>query len=257
MAHSVMMDNPSTMLETFRNYNIYHYMRALSSFELRFKIINDELPRRRKDNINVNMSLRELFEEGLEQEGQCFECSCPAMYGLPMIPTPYNLSYQATVEHLNTHLICLADIFDTTYPVSATSFWLVATKGAISYMHCDCHGVGTGCGGPLWEEIVKSTWGTGHLVSFQVQMNGRPRWYCWNLGSAFYMRPDTHHAVLTLENSIVKGHHIYATTTLAKSVMGWIHTCMLEYRIANVLHPELHELLLCIMCHFYRVMTND
>ncbi|KAK0472651.1 hypothetical protein IW261DRAFT_1424246 [Armillaria novae-zelandiae] len=52
------------------------------------------------------MSLRELFEEGLEQE------------------------------------------------VSATSFWLVATKGAISYMHCDCHGVGTVvevlCGRKLW-----------------------------------------------------------------------------------------------------------
>ncbi|KAK0493735.1 hypothetical protein EDD18DRAFT_1356186 [Armillaria luteobubalina] len=76
-------------------------------------------------------------------------------------------------------------------------------------------------------------------------------------GSAFYMCPDTHHTMLTLENLIVKGHHIYAMTTLAKSVMGWIHTCILEYRIANVIHPELHKLLLCIMCHFYRVMTND
>ncbi|KAK0493818.1 hypothetical protein EDD18DRAFT_1356305 [Armillaria luteobubalina] len=166
----------------------------------------------------------------------------------------------------------LADIFDTTYPVSATSFWLVATKGAISYMHCDCHGVGTVvevlCGRKLWYifqchgssaddsmiEEYMGDWAPGFIPSpdeWEAEV------VLLEPGLAFYMHPDTHHAVLTLENSIVKGHHIYAMTTLAKSVMGWIHTCMLEYRIANVLHPELHELLLHIMCHFYRVMTND
>ncbi|KAK0473926.1 hypothetical protein IW261DRAFT_1569286 [Armillaria novae-zelandiae] len=165
-----------------------------------------------------------------------------------------------------------ADIFDTTYPVSATSFWLVATKGAISYMHCDCHGVGTVvevlCGRKLWYifrrhgssandsmiEEYMGDWAPGFIPSpdeWEAEV------VLLEPGSAFYMRPDTHHAVLTLENSIVKGHHIYAMTTLAKSVTGWIHTCMLEYRIANVLHPELHKHLLHIMCHFYRVMTND
>ncbi|KAK0225748.1 hypothetical protein IW262DRAFT_1456981 [Armillaria fumosa] len=32
---------------------------------------------------------------------------------------------------------------------------------------------------------------------------------------------------------------------------------MLQYRIANILHPELHELLLHMMCHFYRVITHE
>ncbi|KAK0470698.1 hypothetical protein IW261DRAFT_1572984 [Armillaria novae-zelandiae] len=257
MAHSVAMDNPSATLETFRNYNIYHYMWArhplswsLPNLSLvgnvdSLREVQDHQRRaskETKDNINVNMSLRELFEEGLEQEGRV----------LNALALPY---------------IC-----DTTYPVSATSFWLVATKGTISYMHCDCHGVGTVvevlCGRKLWYifrrrgssaddsmiEEYMGDWAPGFIPSpdeWEAEV------VLLEPGSAFYMHPDTHHAVLTLENSIVKGHHIYATTTLAKSVTGWIHTCMLEYRIANVLHPELHKLLLRIMCHFYRVMTND
>ncbi|KAK0477751.1 hypothetical protein EDD18DRAFT_1365268 [Armillaria luteobubalina] len=174
------------------------------------------------------MSLRELFEEGLEQEGHVLNAlALPSMTLYDSNTLQFILSsHHQAFEHTSN---MLADIFDTTYPVSATSFWLVATKGTISYMHCDCHGVDE------WEAKV---------VLLEPEL-------------AFYMHPDTHHAVLTLENSIVKGHHIYATTTLAKYVMGWIHTCMLEYRIANVIHPELHELLLHIMCHFYRVMTND
>ncbi len=46
------------------------------------------------------------------------------------------------------------DVYTSGYPVSATSFWLVATKGAISYIHSDCFGVGTVvevlCGRKLW-----------------------------------------------------------------------------------------------------------
>ncbi|KAK0474615.1 hypothetical protein IW261DRAFT_1422904 [Armillaria novae-zelandiae] len=248
MAHSVAMDNPSMTLETFQNYNIYHYMRAhhpLSRSLPNLSLVGNvdslrevqdhqrQASKEMKDNINVNMSLRELFEEGLEQEGHVLNA-----LALP-------LSYQATVEHLNTHPICrqIYLIQRIQYPQQASGWWLPRAPSATCIVIA---------------MVLKSTWGTGHLVSFQVQMNERPRWYCWNLDwPCNYMRPDTHHAVLTLKNSIVKGHHIYATTTLAKSVMGWIHTCMLEYRIANVLHPELHELPLRIMCHFYRVMTND
>ncbi|KAK0479777.1 hypothetical protein IW261DRAFT_1564436 [Armillaria novae-zelandiae] len=283
MAHSVAMDNPSATLETFRNYNIYHYMRArhplswsLPNLSLvgnvdSLREVQDHQRRaskETKDNINVNMSLRELFEEGLEQEGRVLNA-----LALPYLSSfyPYDCSsilssHCRAFEHTSD---MPADIFDTTYPVSATSFWLVATKGAISYMHCDCHGVGTVvevlCGRKLWYifrrrgssaddsmiEEYMGDWAPGFIPSpdeWEAEV------VLLEPGSAF---PDTHHAVLTLENSIVKGHHIYATTTLAKSVTGWIHTCMLEYRIANVLHPELHELLLRIMCHFYRVMTND
>ncbi|KAK0434398.1 uncharacterized protein EV420DRAFT_1488665 [Desarmillaria tabescens] len=130
------------------------------------------------------------------------------------------------------------DIFDASYPISATNFWLVATKGAISYIHSDCHGVGTFmevlCGQKLWEWEAK-------VVLLEP-------------GSAFYMRPDTHHAVLTLENCIVRGGHFYSTVTLSKTVSGWVHTCMLGYRIINVVHPELHQLLLRMMCYFHTVI---
>ncbi|PBK79255.1 hypothetical protein ARMGADRAFT_1040947, partial [Armillaria gallica] len=46
------------------------------------------------------------------------------------------------------------DIYTSGYPVLTTSFWLVATKGAISYIHSNCFGVGTVvevlCGRKLW-----------------------------------------------------------------------------------------------------------
>ncbi|KAK0501881.1 hypothetical protein EDD18DRAFT_1347944 [Armillaria luteobubalina] len=286
MAHSVTMDNPSATLETFRNYNIYHYMWAchpLSWLLPNLSLVGNvdslrevqnhqrRASKETKDNINVNMSLRELFEEGLEQEGRVLNAlALPCMTLYDSDPLQFILSSHCQAfEHTSN---MPADIFDTTYPVSATSFWLVATKGTISYMHCDCHGVGMVvevlCGRKLWYifwrhgssaddnmiEEYMGDWAPGFIPSpdeWEAEV------VLLEPGSAFYMRPDTHHAVLTLENLIIKGHHIYATTTLAKSVMGWIHTCMLEYRIANVLHPELHELLLCIMCHFYRVMTNN
>ncbi|PBK86237.1 hypothetical protein ARMGADRAFT_1086709 [Armillaria gallica] len=57
-------------------------------------------------------------------------------------------------------------------------------------------------------------------------------------GSAFYMHPDTHHAVVTLENSIVKGHLFYCTVTLLKTVLGWVHMYVL----------------LCMMCYFGVIM---
>ncbi|KAK0479347.1 hypothetical protein IW261DRAFT_1564735 [Armillaria novae-zelandiae] len=198
------------------------------------------------------MSLRELFEEGLEQEGRVLNALallCTTSYDSN--PLQFILSSHCRAfEHTSD---MPADIFDTTYPVSTTSFWLVATKGAISYMHCDFHGVVLWSLGGNCEEYM-GDWAPGFIPSPD---EWEAKVVLLEPGLAFYMHPDTHHAVLTLKNSIVKGHHIYAMTTLAKSVMGWIHTCMLEYRIANVLHPELHELLLCTMCHFYRVMTNN
>ncbi|KAK0493732.1 hypothetical protein EDD18DRAFT_1356182 [Armillaria luteobubalina] len=151
-------------------------------------------------------------------------------------------------------------------------FCLVATKGAISYIHTDCHGVGMVveviCGRKLW--YIFHHWGSSPQDSRIDEYMGDwdpgfiPSPDKWDAevvllepGSAFYMRPDTHHAVITLENSIIKGHHFYATATLTKSVAGWVHTCMLEYRIVNILHLELHELLLCMSCYFYMIMKGN
>ncbi len=70
------------------------------------------------------------------------------------------------------------------------------------------------------------------------------------------MRPDTHHVVVTLENSIVRGHHVYATVTLSRTVAGYVHTCMLKFRIVNVLHHELRGLLLRLMCYFCMIISD-
>ncbi len=70
------------------------------------------------------------------------------------------------------------------------------------------------------------------------------------------MHPNTHHAVVTLENSIVKGHHFYSTATLSKTVSGWVHMCMLGYGITNVLHTELLEVLLRMMCYFGAIISD-
>ncbi|KAK0505462.1 hypothetical protein EDD18DRAFT_1098822 [Armillaria luteobubalina] len=296
MAHSVVMDNPSVTLETFQNYNIYHYMRAchpLSWSLPNLSLVGNvdsirevQASKEMKDNINVNMSLRELFEEGLKQEGHVLNAlALPCMTSYDSNPLQFILSSHCRAfEHTSD---MLADIFDTTYPVSATSFWLVATKGAISYMHCDCHGVGMVvevlCGRKLWYifqhhgssandsmiEEYMGDWAPGFIPSpdeWEAEV------VLLEPGSAFYMLKglvmvqDTDtmlilvlsYGFLQNANLIIKilsilGHHIYATTTLAKSVMGWIHTGMLEYRIANVLHPELHELLLHIMFHYLEI----
>lgn len=65
-----------------------------------------------------------------------------------------------------------------------------------------------------------------------------------------FMRPDTHHAVITIENSIVAGEHFYACATLSRSVAGYVHTAMLDFSITNILHLELRPLLLRMMCYF-------
>ncbi|KAK0225749.1 hypothetical protein IW262DRAFT_1456982 [Armillaria fumosa] len=165
MSHRVAIDNAYATLESFRNYNIFHYMLNICS--LSWSLINlsivgslDTLQdhqrqafKETKDDINVNMSLREVFEEGLEQEGHILNAlALPCTTAYDSDPLQFVLSSHCRAfEHTSD---MPEDIFEATYPVSATSFWLVATKGAISYMHCDCHGVGTVvevvCGRKLW-----------------------------------------------------------------------------------------------------------
>ncbi|KAK0502191.1 hypothetical protein EDD18DRAFT_1346767 [Armillaria luteobubalina] len=217
------------------------------------------------------MSLRDIYEEGLEHEGHILNalhllCSTPYKYN----PLQYVLSSHIRVFEQMSDIP--EDIFDVQYPVSATMFWLVATKGAISYIHTDCHGVGmvveVVCGRKLWYifhhrgSSPQDSWIDEYMGDWDPGFIPSPdKWgtevVLLEPGSAFYMRPDTHHAVITLENSITKGHHFYATATLMKSVAGWVHTCMLEYRIVNILHLELHELLLHMSCYFYMIMKGD
>ncbi|KAK0441500.1 uncharacterized protein EV420DRAFT_1485658 [Desarmillaria tabescens] len=174
------------------------------------------------EQLHVSVSLREMYEEGLLEDGRI----------LNALSLPCSTSYSG-------HL------YSPEYPVSVTSFWLVARKEPlVTFIQIVLVSVpslrffaGGSCDPEEW---------TAEVVLLEP-------------GSALcsYMHPNTHHAVVTLENSIVKGHHFYSTVTLSKTVLGWVHTCMLGYTITNILHVELQEVLLRMMCYFGAVISDQ
>ncbi|KAK0460290.1 uncharacterized protein EV420DRAFT_1641635 [Desarmillaria tabescens] len=283
LSFSNAMKNPTATLETFRNYHIFLYGTKTSpltwSLNDLSKVGNVDIVRevqdhqrrssdQTKDYLHVNLSLHEIYEEGLEDEGRVLNalslpCSTSETgHPLQLIVSSHIRAFEQTSD-------LPEDIFDASYPISATNFWLVATKGVISYIHSDCHGVGTFvevlCGQKLWYvfqhhgsrrqdshiDEYMGDWAPGFIPD---PREWEAEVVLLEPGSAFYMHPDTHHAVLTLENCIVRGGHFYSTVTLSKTISGWVHTCMLGYRIINVVHPELHQLLLRMMCYFHTVI---
>ncbi|KAK0456740.1 hypothetical protein EV421DRAFT_89832 [Armillaria borealis] len=276
--------DPSGTLETFRSYNILLYATQTPSLTWSLQDLSqvgnidqlrDVQDHQRRgsedtmDDIHVQASLRDLYQEGLEENGRVLNalslpCSTPTTHPLQ----PHIRAFQQTSNLPD-------DIFKAQYPITATSFWLVATKGAISYLHPDCHGVGTVvevlCGRKLWyvfQRRYPKARGTRHDSRIDEYMRDWAPGFIpdadqWEAevvvlepGSAFYMRPDTHHAVVTFENSIARAHRVYATVTLSRTVAGYVHTCMLKFRIVNVLHRELRELLLRLMCYFCMVILK-
>ncbi|KAK0438495.1 uncharacterized protein EV420DRAFT_1651420 [Desarmillaria tabescens] len=263
LSFSNAMKNPMATLETFCNYHIFLYGTKTSPLTWSLNDLS-----KTKDYLHVNLSLCEIYEEGLEDEGRVLNalslpCSTSETgHPLQLIVSSHIRAFEQTSD-------LPEDIFDTSYPISATNFWLVVMKGVISYIHSDCHGVGTFvevlCGRKLWYvfqhhgsrrqdsriDEYMGDWAPGFILD---PREWEAKVVLLEPGSAFYMCPDTHHAVLTLENCIVRGGHFYSTVTLSKTVSGWVHTCMLGYRIINVVHPELHQLLLCMMCYFHTVI---
>ncbi|KAK0191605.1 hypothetical protein F5146DRAFT_1197893 [Armillaria mellea] len=122
--------------------------------------------------------------------------------------------------------LLLEEGFNPQYPCGAISFWTVSMKGAIRYIHSNGAGVGT---------VVEAVCG---------------RQLCC-------VHPDMHYAVVTLENTIVKGHRFYTTSALQKSVSGWVHTSMLGYTITDDLHLEFQKVLLHMMCYFSAIILCD
>ncbi|KAK0224927.1 hypothetical protein EDD85DRAFT_959211 [Armillaria nabsnona] len=90
-----------------------------------------------KEEIHVNVSLCEMYEEGHILNARSLLCNTShSGHPLQLIISSHIRAFEQTSD-LPT------DIYTSGYPVSATSFWLVATKGTISYIHSDCFGVGT------------------------------------------------------------------------------------------------------------------
>ncbi|KAK0443409.1 uncharacterized protein EV420DRAFT_1484936 [Desarmillaria tabescens] len=53
--------------------------------------------------------------------------------------------------------------------------------------------------------------------------------------NVLFIQPGTLHTVVTLKNSIVRGQHFYTTTTLSKTVSGWVDTYIHGVKIERVL----------------------
>lgn len=71
------------------------------------------------------------------------------------------------------------------------------------------------------------------------------------------MRPNTHHTVITLEKYIVSGQHFYVSSCIEDTVVGFVHTCVWDFFITNVVHNELCPLLLRMMCYFAQVICSS
>jgi hypothetical protein len=52
------------------------------------------------------------------------------------------------------------------------------------------------------------------------------------------MRPCTPHFVLGVDNAIMTGRHFYATSTIAQTCYGIIHTFVMNHVITNTQHND-------------------
>jgi hypothetical protein len=63
-----------------------------------------------------------------------------------------------------------------------------------------------------------------------------------NFGAS-YMRPNTPHYVVTLEDAITLGRHFYAMSTIKESIFASIHCAILNSALTNADCPESYGLL--------------
>ncbi|PBK62419.1 hypothetical protein ARMSODRAFT_980695 [Armillaria solidipes] len=279
------LDDPSNTLSIFAKSNIHLFETPASPLDWSLATLSDVgdidkvhhlggHQRSREPHMTVDISLRDMYAGGVQ--GDRGVVNFISLSG----------SDRSNSHPLQSHL-CAFDktsdvpgISSDVYPHSVTSFWFVATKGAATSVATDSFGVGTAiemlCGCQMWylfqrretgdrdvpidweakpaEDDVGNDWEPGFIPD--------PKYWTAEVvllkpGSALgsYMRPDTHHAVVTLENSIIKGHHFYSTVTLSKTVSGWVHTRMFG-DIGGLPIAHLQRVLLRIMIYFGKILKE-
>ncbi|KAK0457075.1 uncharacterized protein EV420DRAFT_1480949 [Desarmillaria tabescens] len=203
LKQSSALKNPQGTLETFRCYNILLY----DTKTLPLTCSNDTM-----EQLHISVSLREMYEEGLLEDGRILNAlslPCSTSYsGHPL----QSDCFESHTSIRNRRLTYPRTSIQWSILSQATSFWLVATKGAISYIHPDCFGVGTVIEVLCGQEVVVqyrtacideyiNDWAPGFIPDPE---EWTAEVVLLEPGSALcsYMRPDTHHAVVTLENSI-------------------------------------------------------
>ncbi|KAK0243342.1 hypothetical protein EDD85DRAFT_947492 [Armillaria nabsnona] len=164
-----------------------------------------------------------------------------------------------------------SDIFKAYYPKPTTTFALASMAATFSYIHLDSMGVGMVVqvltGKKIWFLFHRR--GTvvpnGYIEEFfnDWKPGFIPDSDAWDAdmlvlepGTLLFMRPNTHHAVITLEKCIVSGQHFYVSSCIEDTVVGFVHTCMWDFFITNVVHKELCPLLLRMMCYFAQVICS-
>ncbi|KAK0479938.1 hypothetical protein EDD18DRAFT_1363949 [Armillaria luteobubalina] len=174
-------------------------------------------------------------------------------------------AFEGTVDLLSE------EIFNPQYPCGAISFWTVSMKGAIHHIHSNSAGVGTVvkvvCGRQLFYIFWRSesTVNDSHIDEYLEDwapgfIPDSDKWEAELVvlepGLAFCMHPDMHYAVVTLENTIAKGHRFYTLLALKKLVSGWVHMSMLGSTITDDLHLEFQEVLLHMLSYFSVIICN-
>ncbi|PBK82636.1 hypothetical protein ARMGADRAFT_1090086 [Armillaria gallica] len=116
------------------------------------------------------------------------------------------------------------------FPKQVTTWSLVSTHGPITYIHSDSQGVGTAIrvltGQKLWYIFRRMYTKPNDSKTDKYLQEWEPGFIPdpkdWDTevvllepGIIFFMHLDTHHAVITIENSIVVGEHFYVCTTLS------------------------------------------
>jgi hypothetical protein len=64
-----------------------------------------------------------------------------------------------------------------------------------------------------------------------------------------FMKPNTYHYVLTLENSITFGHHFYAASSIRNSIWGAVHCSLYGDTVTNIDHPLVTTFLRRMLFH--------
>jgi hypothetical protein len=78
-----------------------------------------------------------------------------------------------------------------------------------------------------------------------------------NLYLSRIMRPNTPHAIFTVNHSIAKGGHFYSTSNLQDTVYGIVH-CFMGNNISTggAHHHQSRQLLMRMMQYFYKCFVT-
>jgi len=71
------------------------------------------------------------------------------------------------------------------------------------------------------------------------------------------MMPGTRHYVITLQHAITWGRHFIAAATVSRTVIGIVHTFILDLGLTNALHDNTRTLIRRIMIMWTDELDSD